>query len=139
MKINLNKIKINTDRRKLSLKVIKDYLNNQSYWAQNRSIEVIKKSIKNSLCFGVYYQNQQIGFTRVITDYATFYYICDFFILQQFQGNGIGKKLIKSIVNHSELKNIIGTLLTIDAHEFYRPFGFDNNKNIKQRFMLKHK
>ena len=79
-----------TDKTKLDIKVIHDFLST-SYWAQNIPIEIVKRSIENSLCFGVYFNNEQIGFARVISDHATFAYLADVFILEEHRGKGLSK------------------------------------------------
>ena len=115
---------ISTDKRKLNLQVISDFLVHESYWAQGRTIETIAKSIENSLCFGIYEADKQIGFARVVTDYATFGWVCDLFILKSHRQHGLGKWLVECIVNHPDLKNIRRLLLaTLDAHDLYRRYG----------------
>ena len=94
---------ISTDKSKLSLEVIFDYLSNQSYWAKGRSMEAVEKTIKNSLCFGVYdAQNKQVGFARVVTDYTIFAWLMDVFILSDCQGKGLGKMLMAEIMAHKD-------------------------------------
>jgi GNAT superfamily N-acetyltransferase len=115
---------ISTDKRRLNLQIIFDYLSNRSYWAQGRPLETVARSIDNSLCFGVYDSNQQVGFARVVTDYATFGWICDLFILESHRGKALGKWLIESIVTHPDLAKVRRLLLaTLDAHELYRKYG----------------
>lgn len=129
-----NDILISTDKALLNTEVIYNFLNS-SYWAQGRSLQVIKKSIRNSLCFGVYLDGQQIGFARVISDYATFAYLADVFILEEYRGNGFSKKLLKHIISHPDLQNLKRWMLaTRDAHNLYRKFGFTQLKN-PERFM----
>lgn len=116
---------ISTDKEKLDVKLISDFLNNDSYWAKGRSIETIRKSIDNSLCFGVYQGSQQIGFARVVTDYSVFAWILDVFILKEFRKQGLGVKLMESIMNHNDLKELQRWgLATDDAHGLYEKFGF---------------
>ena len=92
---------------------------------KGRSIETIQKSIENSLCFGVYKDSQQIGFARVVTDYSVFAWILDVFILKEFREQGLGVKLMESIMNHEELQNLQRWgLATDDAHGLYEKFGF---------------
>ena len=119
---------INTDPALLALDFIHDYLCNQSYWAQGRSREMVAKSIENSLCFGVYAEARQVGFARVVTDYVTFAWLCDAFIIQTHQGLGLGKWLIECVVAHPELQSAKTILLaTRDAHQLYRRYGgFDH-------------
>jgi GNAT superfamily N-acetyltransferase len=115
---------ISTDKRRLNLQVVFDFLAHQSYWAQGRTIEIIAKSIENSLCFGVYEGDRQIGFARVITDYATFGWVCDLFILKSHRQHGLGKWLVESLISHPDLKTIRRLVLaTKDAHELYRKYG----------------
>lgn len=123
--------KISTDKSLLSLEKIKDFLS-KSYWADNRPINVIKKSIQNSDCYGVYHGNEQIGFARVVTDYATVYWICDVFIDERYRGKGLGKALIERIVESGDLKGVRGILGTKDAHRLYEQFGFER---LEGRFM----
>lgn len=128
---------ISTDKAMLDLDVIHEFLNT-SYWAAGRSVETIQRSIENSLSFGVYKGDQQVGFARVITDYATFAWIADVFILESVRGQGLGKWLMKVILEHPELQGFRRWVLaTKDAHELYRPFGFSELK-IPERWMERH-
>lgn len=116
---------ISTDRSRLQIAVIHKYLSEDSYWAQERTLEQTATAIKNSLPFGVYKSENQIGFARVVTDYATFAYLGDVFILPEFQGKGLGKFLMKTILEHPDLQNFRRWILaTKDAHRLYEPFGF---------------
>lgn len=115
---------ISTDKTKLDLPVIHQYLSERSYWAQGRSMDTTRKSIDNSLCFGVYADGQQIGFARVVTDYATFAWLADVFILESHRGLGLSKWLIECVVSHPDLQHLKNFLLaTKDAHELYRRYG----------------
>jgi GNAT superfamily N-acetyltransferase len=117
---------ISTDKLRLDMEVIHDFLANQSYWAQGRDLEVIKRGIENSLNFGVYQEDRQIGFARVVTDYATFAWLADVFVLEEYRGQGLGKWLIAVILSHTRLQGFRRwALATKDAHELYRNFGFD--------------
>nr|WP_319270761.1 GNAT family N-acetyltransferase [uncultured Draconibacterium sp.] len=118
-------IEISTDKQKLDIQLIHNYLSNESYWAKGRSLETVQRSIENSLCFGVYTENSQVGFARVITDYAVFAWLLDVFILPEYQGKGYGKKLVKAIITHPDLQGLRRWGLgTDDAHELYKQFGF---------------
>lgn len=118
-------IHISTDKSKLDIDLIYDFLSNQSYWATERSFERVRLSIKNSLCFGVYLNDQQIGFARVVTDYTIFAWVMDVFILPGFRGRGYGKQLIETIKNHENLQDLERWgLITSDAHELYKKYGF---------------
>lgn len=130
MKKNFRKGKylISTDKSKLDVKVIQNFLSN-SYWAKNRPLKITKLSIKNSLCFGLYYKNDLIGFARVITDYATFAYLADVFILEEHRGKGLSKWLMEVILNYGEIQNLRRWFLaTSDAHKLYEKFGFTSLK-----------
>ncbi|TWJ00876.1 N-acetylglutamate synthase-like GNAT family acetyltransferase [Mucilaginibacter frigoritolerans] len=118
---------ISTDKNLLDIEVIYKYLNEDSYWAQGIPSERLTRAIENSLCFGVYSQAHLAGFARVITDKATFAYICDVFILPQFRGVGLSKWLIQTIVEHPELQGLRRwSLATSDAHGLYSQFGFSS-------------
>ena len=115
---------VSTDKSKLDLSVIHAFLT-KSYWATNIPFEIVKKSIENSLCFGVYDNGKQIGFARVISDYATFAYLADVFVLPENRGNGLSKFLMQTIKTHPELQNLRRWMLaTKDAHKLYEKFGF---------------
>ncbi len=120
---------ISADKSKLDIKVVHDFISN-SYWAKGRQIGTMKRAIKNSLCFGLYKRNRQIGFGRVITDSATYAYIADVFILEEFRGLGLSKWMMQVILEYPELKGIRRWFLaTKDAHGLYKKFGFRKLKN----------
>lgn len=115
---------ISTDKSLLQLETIHSVLKN-SYWAKNIPLEILKRSIENSICFGVYIEKEQIGFCRVITDKATFAYLADVFIVEDHKGKGYSKLLMKEVMSHPELQGLRKFLLgTADAHGLYRQFGF---------------
>jgi GNAT superfamily N-acetyltransferase len=129
-----DEIRISTDKSLLDMDMIYSFLSD-SYWAKGRSLQELIKATVNSLCFGVYLHNKQIGFGRVVTDYATFAYLADVFILEEFRGKGHSKKLIKTIMEFPELKTIKRWMLaTQDAHGLYLKFGFRQLKN-PEKFM----
>jgi len=116
---------ISTDPARLDLAMIYEYLNGSSYWAEGRPLEVVRRSIENSLPFGVYLGARQVGFARVVTDYATFAWLADVFVLREFQGRGIGKWLIGVVVYHPRLPALRRWVLTTrDAHGLYAQHGF---------------
>jgi N-acetylglutamate synthase-like GNAT family acetyltransferase len=122
-------ILISTDKRKLNISFIHHFLEN-SYWSPGISRKLVQRAISNSLCFGVYHQNSQIGFSRVITDFTSFGYLADVFISEDFRGKGYSKLLMKAIMKHPELQNFRRWMLaTRDAHGLYRQFGFTSIPN----------
>jgi GNAT superfamily N-acetyltransferase len=119
---------ISTDNSRLDLDVIHRYLT-ASYWAEGIPFDIVERSIRNSLNFGLYKRDVQIGFARVITDRATYAYLADVFVLEAHRGEGLGKWLIESIVSHPELQGLRRwSLVTRDAHGLYRLFGFSELK-----------
>ena len=121
-----NNYTISTDKSKLDLDFIHGYLS-RSYWAEDIPKEIVAKAIVNSLCFGVYNSQKQIGFARVVSDYATFAYLADVFIIEEERGKGLSKWLMESILKHPELQGLRNfSLLTRDAHTLYEKFGFKN-------------
>jgi len=120
-----NTFRINTDKSELDITAIHHFLSTQSYWAKGRSLDTVKKSIENSLCFGIYHEKKQVGFARVVSDYAIFAWIMDVFILPEFRGQGLGKELMQAITSHEKLQNLQRWGLgTEDAHGLYAQFGF---------------
>ena len=120
---------ISTDKSRFDLNLIHDFLNDESYWATGRSLETIKRSIEHSLSFGIYRGDSQVGFARVVTDYATFGWLADVFIVKERRGEGLGKWLMEVILAHPDLQGFRRwTLATKDAHELYRRFGFKELK-----------
>jgi GNAT superfamily N-acetyltransferase len=116
---------ISTDNNRLDIHTIHDFVANQSYWAQGRSIETMQRALDNSLNFGLYKNNRQIGFARVVTDYATFAWIADVFVLPDYRGCGLSKWLMEVILSHPELQAFRRWVLTTkDAHSLYARFGF---------------
>jgi GNAT superfamily N-acetyltransferase len=121
---------ISTDPARLDIDTVVDYLHSQSYWAQGRPREVIERSIQHSENFGVYRESQQVGFARVVTDYATFAWLCDVFIVPAEQGRGLGKWLMETVLAHPHLQGLrFWYLRTRDAHGLYRQFGFTELKD----------
>ncbi|MEC0242225.1 GNAT family N-acetyltransferase [Paenibacillus dokdonensis] len=108
---------------------------NGSYWAKNRPAELIRTSIDNSICFGVYDGDMQIGFARVITDLVTMYYMCDVIIDETYRGRGLGKQLVEAVTNDERLRNLHGILVTADAHGLYEQYGFvrDPDRTLRKK------
>jgi GNAT superfamily N-acetyltransferase len=115
---------ISTDPARIDVAAVHEYLTN-SYWARGRSRATVERSIRNSLCFGAYHADRQVGFGRVVSDYAVFAYLADIFVMPEYQGRGIGKALVRAMVEAAQLQDLQVMLLrTRDAHGLYTPFGF---------------
>jgi GNAT superfamily N-acetyltransferase len=121
-----NEYSISGDKAKLDMARISEMLKS-SYWAKERSRTAIRRSIDNSLCFGVYKDGEQVGFARAVTDYATVFWLCDVIIDEKHRGRGLGKALVEYIVNSDELAGLRGILATKDAHGLYEQYGFARN------------
>ncbi|MEJ7624706.1 MAG: GNAT family N-acetyltransferase [Pyrinomonadaceae bacterium] len=116
---------ISTDPGRLDVNVIHGFLSENSYWAADRTREQTQTAIDNSICFGVYIGERQIGFARVVSDRATFAYIGDVFVIEEFRGRALAKWLMETIVGHPDLQGLRRWLLaTRDAHGLYDQFGF---------------
>jgi GNAT superfamily N-acetyltransferase len=116
---------ISTDRSRLDVELIHDFISNTSYWGQGRTVEVVQRSLDNSLNFGIYSDNKQVGFARVVTDYATFAWIADVFVLPEHRGRGLSKWLMEVVISHPRLQGFRRWVLaTKDAHSLYARFGF---------------
>ena len=126
---------ISTDKERLDVETIHRFLSEESYWAQNRTLQQTRTAIENSLCFGIYLKGSQIGFARVVSDFATFAYVGDVFVLSEFRGQGLSKRLMESIVAHPNLQGLRRWLLaTRDAHGLYEQFEFSSLK-FPERWM----
>lgn len=120
-----DKFEISREAEKMQIDAIHDFLSTKSYWAKNIPIEVVKKAISNSIPFGIFYDGRQIAFARVITDKATFAYLADVYVLEEFRGQGLSKWLLEFILQQEDLKNLRRFILaTWDAHKLYEQFGF---------------
>ena len=129
---------ISADKSKLDVAVIHQYLSQEAYWCLNIPLDIVKRSIENSACFGVYQGNNQVGFARVVTDFATFGYLADVFILPEHRGLGLSKQFITFIMAYPPLQGLRRVMLvTKDAHGLYEQFGFqpidspENTMSIK--------
>jgi GNAT superfamily N-acetyltransferase len=125
MRLRDGEYEIDTDKRRLDIAAIHRFLSKESYWAKNRTLEQTLTAIENSLCFGLYKGTELIGFTRVITDKATFAYIGDVYVLEAHRGKALSKWLMKTVVEQPDLQGLRRWLLaTRDAHGLYEQFGF---------------
>ena len=127
--MEMGRFLISTDRAKLDLDVIHRFLA-RSYWAAGVPRATVARSIENSLCFGVYDGADQVGFARIVSDFATFAYIADVFILEPYRDRGLGKELMASIMAHPDLQGLRRwSLATRDAHGLYAQYGFTALEN----------
>lgn len=125
---------ISTDPLKLQIDIIHNFLS-KTYWAPNISLETVKRSMDNSYCFGIYKNEEQIGFARLITDYATFAYLADVFILEEYRGRGLSKWLMQIILDSEAVQGLRSWMLkTKDAHGLYKQFNF-NAPTFPERVM----
>ena len=128
---------ISTDPKRLDLDVVHGFLT-ECYWAKGVPREVVARSIENSLCFGIYAHGNQAGFARVISDYATYAYIGDVFVLESYRGRGLAKWLMECIMQHPRLQGMRRwSLITGDAHSLYSQFGF-TSLQAPERWMEIH-
>ena len=124
--VNHNEFLYSTDKAKLHLPYIHGFLKN-SYWAKDISKEIVEKSIDNSVCIGIYHNERQVGFARLITDFATFAYLADVFVDEMYRGKGISKSLMNFILSFDFFHGLRRILLaTLDAHLLYKQFGFQS-------------
>ncbi len=120
---------VSTDKQRIDLALVHNFLSNNSYWATGVPLEVVRRAIEHSLVFGVYAGEQQIGMARVITDYATYAYIADVFILDAYRGLGLGVWLMECVAAHPNLQGFRRwTLFTRDAHSLYEKIGFKRSE-----------
>jgi GNAT superfamily N-acetyltransferase len=128
---------ISTDPARIDLDTVHGFLT-ASYWARGIPRETVERSIKNSLCFGIYHGDRQVGFARVVTDRATFAYLGDVFVLPDYRGRALSKWMMECIMAHSDLQGLRRWMLaTQDAHGLYRQYGFTELK-APQRWMEIH-
>ena len=121
----------------MDLEAIHDFLTH-CYWSEGIPRSTVEKAMKHSLCFGLFDGSKQIGLARVISDYATYAYLCDVYVLESYRGRGLGTWLMSCVMKHPDLQGLRRfTLLTRDAHRLYRKFGFAESKN-PSRYMEIH-
>ena len=116
---------ISTARERLDLDAIHLYLSEKSYWARGRTYEQIARGVENSLPFGLYRGDEQVGFARVVSDWATFAWLADVYVLPEHRGLGLGKALVETVIEHPAVRGLPRVMLaTADAHGLYERFGF---------------
>jgi GNAT superfamily N-acetyltransferase len=129
---------VSTDRSRFDVSLIHTFLGS-SYWAANMPRDVLDRAIRHALCFGVFTGQTQVAFARVITDYATFAYLSDLFVVPEHRGRGVSKLLMRSILDHPELQGLRRFLLaTKDAHGLYAQFGFKPLANPTDFMTIHH-
>lgn len=116
---------ISTDKSRLDIDAVHEFLSTKAYCCLNIRKAKVQDAIQNSMCFGVYLNEKQIGFARIISDFSTIAYLGDVYILEEYRGNGLSKWLMETIMNHPDLQGLRRwILLTGDAHGLYRQFGW---------------
>ncbi len=136
--IHKNEYTISTDKNKLDISSIHEFLSNEADWSNGIPLNTLKTAIENSLNFGLYYKNKQIGFARIISDYSTIAYLGDVYILKEYRGNGLSKWLMNAIMEHPNLQGLRRwILLTNTAEWLYKKFGF-NKLPHPEFYMEKH-
>ncbi|MES2801772.1 MAG: GNAT family N-acetyltransferase [Bdellovibrionota bacterium] len=131
---------ISTDKSLLQIPKIHNFLSVDSYWSPGIPIEIVTRAIENSLCLGVYNENkEQVGFARIVTDYAGFAWVCDIYIENNFRKLGLSKWLMSCVMAHPDLQNMRRICLaTKDAHELYKKFGFEVTKTPQNWLEIKN-
>jgi GNAT superfamily N-acetyltransferase len=125
-----NAYTISTDKSEMDINAIHEYLSNHAYWCLNIPLDTLKKAMDNSLNFGIFYHSSQVGFARVISDNATIAYLGDVYILPEHRGMGLSKWMMETIMNYPGLQGLRRwILLTRDAHELYKKFGWNEIAN----------
>ncbi len=135
MELSQGEFTINTDKELLDVDAIQRFLAEDSYWARDRTLEQTKTAIENSICFGMYHDGKQIGFARIVSDCATFAYVGDVYVIEEFRGRGLSKWLMETIIAHPDLQGLRRWVLaTRDAHSLYEKYGF-HSLSYPERWM----
>ena len=136
LEVHQDQFTISTDPARLDMDAIVDMLQ-RAYWATGRPREKTECAFQNSLVFGVYDRDRQIGMARVVTDFSIFAYLCDVFIHEDYRARGLGKWLMQTIMNHPDLEDLRRWLLvTSDAHGLYRQYGFSTIEDPERWMQL---
>ena len=137
MPLPLDRYTISTDRSRLDVDLVHRFLSEEAYWAKGRTREQVERSIENSVCYGAYAGDEQVGFARAVTDKATFAWLADVFVLPEHRGAGIGRKLVEAALADPDLADVYRWFLgTADAHGLYRRYGFEGLRE-SGRFMAR--
>jgi len=133
--IKQDNVLISTDKALLDRALVHSFLSGHSYWAQGITPDAVNHSIEHSLCFGMYQDDEQVGFCRVVTDFTTFAWLADVFVVEAKRGRGLSKKLMAAVLAHPDLQGLRRFVLgTRDAHGLYAQFGF-KPLEYPERFM----
>lgn len=117
-------VEVSTDDTRLDIDLIHHFLA-RTYWSPGIPRDILERALANSLNFGAYAAGKQLGFARIVTDRATFAYLCDVFVVEAWRGRGVSKFIMECVMGHPELQNLRRVMLaTADAHGLYRQFGF---------------
>lgn len=129
---------IKTNFENMDINAVHQFLSKESYWAKGIPMEMVSVALKNSFCIGLFEDEKQIGFARLVTDYATFGYLADVYILKEYRGKGLSKMMVKYIMKLEFVQGLRRTLLvTLDAHSLYRQFGFQSPENPERLMEIK--
>jgi GNAT superfamily N-acetyltransferase len=120
------------DKTRIDVEAVFNMLSG-SYWASERSRQVMEKSFSSSLCFSLLKGNKQIGFLRVVTDYATFAWVCDVIVNEEYRGHGLGKWMMDCMLAHPDLQQVNMALGTKDAHGLYEQYGFERKELMRRK------
>jgi GNAT superfamily N-acetyltransferase len=127
---------LTADRRRIDVDAVHAFLT-RCFWARGISKELVAKSIEHSLCFGVFDKEAQVAFARVVTDYSTYAYLCDVYVLEHYRGRGLGKWMMEFVMKHPELQGLRRfQLVTRDAHGLYTRFGFQSPENPERQMEM---
>ena len=138
MEISNQVIEIKTGFENMDINAVHQFLSKESYWAKGIPLETVETALQNSFCVGLFEDEKQIGFARLVTDYATFGYLADVYILKEYRGKGLSKMMIKHLLELDFVQGLRRTLLaTLDAHSLYRQFGFESPENPERLMEIK--
>lgn len=126
IEVTFDNFLITTDKSKMDIVAIHDFLSKHSGWSDNIPFDIVKASIENSLNFGLFYKDKQIGFARVISDFSTIAYLGDIYVLDSYRGQKLSKKIMEVVMQHPNLKGLRRwILLTSTAEWLYEKYGFN--------------
>lgn len=134
----MDSYQLKTGYKNMDVAAIHQFLSRESYWAKDIPLEIVKTSVENSFCIGMFEGDKQIGFARLITDYATFGYLADVYILDEYRGKGLSKRMVGHLMELDFVKSLRKTMLvTLDAHTLYSRFGYHTAENPERIMEIK--